>query len=117
MSRNKFTLRLVAWIGAGFSITASGADARLADAAMRGDKDSGRSLLAEHANVSAAQSDGTTALHWVVRKDDLPAAELLIKAGADVKASNRYGITPLNLAATNGNAAMIDKLLRAGADP
>src|ERR1700722_7369030 len=61
--------------------------------------------------------DGTTALHWAVRHDDLKAAEALIKAGADVKAVNRYGVTPINLAATNGSAAMIRKLLDAGVDP
>jgi uncharacterized protein len=97
--------------------SAGGADARLADAAMAGDREAFHSLLSNRANVNVAQPDGTMALHWAVKRDDLAAAEALIKAGADVKAVNRYGVTPMNLAATNGNAAMIRILLDAGVDP
>ena len=71
--------------------------------------------------VSAADitpsADGTTPLHWVVRNDDLAAADKLIHAGADVKAADRYGVTPLYLACTNASVPMIRKLLDAGADP
>ena len=63
-----------------------------------------RALLKQRADVNAAEADGTTALHWAVRADDLETAQLLIRAGANVKAANRYGVTPLSLAATNGNA-------------
>jgi uncharacterized protein len=69
------------------------------------------------ADLRATEPDGTTALHWAVRHDDLKAADALIKDGADAKAANRYGVTPINLAATNGSAAMIRKLLDAGVDP
>jgi uncharacterized protein len=96
---------------------AVGADARLADAVMSGDKDVLRSLPADHAAINTPQADGTTALHWAVRRDDLAAADALIKAGADVRAANRYGVTPMSLAATNGSPAMIRRLLDAGADP
>ena len=61
--------------------------------------------------------DGTTALHWAVRLDDLETADLLIRAGAQVSAANRAGVTALQLAAMNGNAAMIDRLVKSGADP
>jgi ankyrin repeat protein len=79
-------------------------------------------LLGAGANSTGADPrqvdpDGTTALHWAVRHDDLKSADTLIKAGADVNAANRYGVTPINLAATNGSAAMIRKLLDAGVDP
>jgi len=93
-----------------------GAEARLADAAMRGDKEAVRALLVDRSSINVPQADGTTALHWAVRKDDLATAEALIKAGADVKAANRYGVTPMALAAMNGSAAMLEKLLNAGAD-
>src|ERR1700689_1347710 len=89
----------------------------VADAAMKGNKEAVRSLLAQKANLNASQSDGTTALHWAVRADDLDTAELLIRAGANVSAANRDGATPLLLAAVNGNAAMLEKLIQAGADP
>jgi ankyrin repeat protein len=99
-------------------LTAMGAsaDARLADAAMHGDKEAVRSLISDRSSVNVAHPDGTTALHWAVRHDDAGTAELLIKAGADVRATNRYGVSPMTLAATNGSAAMVEKLLNAGAD-
>src|SRR5436309_4357929 len=40
------------------------ADARLADAAMKGDRTAVRALLKEAADVNAPAADGTTALHW-----------------------------------------------------
>ena len=89
----------------------------LADAAMHGNKAAVRGLLQQKANANAPQQDGTTALHWAVRADDLETAKLLIAAGANVKAANREGATPLLLAATNGNAAMLEILIKAGADP
>jgi ankyrin repeat protein len=101
-------------IGAGRAMDAR---AQLADAVMRGDKDVLRSLPADRKAVNAPQADGTTALHWAVRRDDVATAGALIKAGADVKAATRYGITPMSLAAMNGNPAMLRLLLDAGADP
>lgn len=98
----------------GFAATSGSS---VADAVMNGDRDFLRSLPADRDSVNAPQPDGTTALHWAVRRDDMAAVEALIKAGADVKAANRYGVTPMNLAATNGNAAIIRRLLDAGVDP
>src|SRR2546428_4065495 len=95
----------------------SAAVSDLADATMKGDKQAVRSLLQKKADVNAAQVDGTTALHWAVRADDLETADLLIRAGANVSAANRDGVTPMRLAATNGNAPMIQKLIKAGANP
>jgi ankyrin repeat protein len=93
------------------------AGSEVADAVMRGNKDALRSLLQRKVDVNAPQVDGTTALHWAVRADDLQTADLLIRAGAKVSAANREGATPMQLAALNGNAAMIEKLIKAGADP
>src|SRR5437016_402090 len=92
-------------------------DGRLADAAMKRDTAAVRTLLQQKVDVNAPGKDGTPALHWVVRVDDLETAKLLIRAGADAKLADRYGVTPLYLACTNGNAAMIKVLLDAGADP
>jgi len=96
---------------------AGAAASDIADAAMRGDKEAVRSLIEQNANVNTPQVDGTTALHWAVRADDLETAELLIHAGANVSAANHAGATPMLLASINGNAAMIEKLIQAGADP
>jgi ankyrin repeat protein len=116
--RHPLLIVLSLWMLSGPSaVFAAGGEARLADAVMSGDKEVLRSLPAERANINTPQPDGTTALHWAVRHDDLATADALIKAGADVKAANRYGVTPIALAATNGNPAMIRRLLDAGADP
>jgi ankyrin repeat protein len=56
----------------------------VADAAMRGDLQALRAAIARKADVNAPQPDGSTALHWAVERDDLQAADLLIKAGARV---------------------------------
>jgi uncharacterized protein len=95
----------------------AGKDARLAEAAMKRDTAAVRTLLDQKVDVNAPGKDGTPALHWVVRVDDVETAQLLIRAGADVKLADRYGVTPLFLACSNGNAAMIKLLLDAGSDP
>ena len=93
------------------------ASSELADAVMKRNGDAVRSLLQRKADVNAPQIDGTTALHWAVRLDDLNTADALIRAGANVSAANRAGATPMQLAALNGNAAMVAALVKAGADP
>jgi uncharacterized protein len=93
------------------------AGSEVADAVMKGNIQAVRSLIQQKADVNSPQIDGTTALHWAVRLDNLEAADLLFRAGAKVSAANRVGITPLQIAALNGNAAMIEKLVKAGADP
>jgi ankyrin repeat protein len=91
-------------------------NAPLVDAVKSGDKATILALLDSRADVNSAEADGTTALAWAARLDELDLAERLLRAGANVTAANRYGITPLYLACVNGNAAMIEKLLQAGAD-
>ena len=89
----------------------------LADAVMKRDAAAVRALMLRKVDVNAPQPDGTTALLWAVRLDDLDTADLLIRAGANVSASSRDGATPLQLAAQNGSAPMLEKLIKAGADP
>jgi uncharacterized protein len=112
-----FALLLAALLPAIGSNAFAAGDARLADAAMMRDAPAVRALLAQKVDVNAPGKDGTPALHWAVRGDDVATAGLLLGAGANAKLANRYGITPLILAVTNGNAAMIRLLLDAGADP
>ncbi len=106
----------VALAGSMLAVVSYGAASEVADAAMNKNKDAVRLLLAKKADVNAPQADGTTALHWAVRQDDLATVDLLIRAGANVRAANREGATPLYLACVNANVAMIDKLLKAGDD-
>jgi uncharacterized protein len=98
-------------------LSAAASDARVAEAAMRGDAEAVRKLLKDGADVNSAQGDGMTALHWAAMKDQVALAEMLLYAGANVKATTRMGgYTPLTMAAKNGNAALIAALLKGGAD-
>jgi len=93
------------------------ADTRLADAAAKRDVAAVKALIGQKVDVNAFGTDGTPALHWAVRVDDLDMAALLLGAGADAKLPNRTGLTPLALATTNGSPAMMRALLDKGADP
>jgi ankyrin repeat protein len=93
------------------------ARSELADAAERDDKSAVRALLEKKADVNASQVDGTTALHWAVRANDLELTDVLLRAGARAAAANQSGATPMLLAAMNGNAAILERLIQAGADP
>jgi ankyrin repeat protein len=100
------------------SAAVQGADrARLIDAIKSGDRAAARALLKDPAAVAATDADGTTALHWAARNDDVETVSQLLRAGAQAGAANRYGVTPLHLAAVNGSPAAVALLLRAGADP
>jgi ankyrin repeat protein len=93
------------------------ADTRLADAAMKRDTAAVRALMVQKGvDVNAPGRDGTPALHWLVRVNDVETASALIRAGADAKRPNRYGLTPLAIAVGNGNTAMLRLLLEAGVD-
>jgi ankyrin repeat protein len=83
---------------------------------MKRDTTAVRTLVAQGVDVNEPGRDGTPALHWIVRVDDLETARFLTREGADVTRADRYGITPLHLASANGNAAMIELLLASGAD-
>src|SRR5215472_15428437 len=92
--------------------SAAAADLRLVEAIKRRDHKAVTSLLAQHADVNAAQPDGATALSWALYLDDQESADLMLAAGANVKTADEYGETPLTLAAANGNAAVVKKLLK-----
>jgi ankyrin repeat protein len=98
-------------------VSAAGGDARLADAVMRADRETVRTLLQQKVDVNAAQADGTTALHWAVRHNNLETAQTLIRAGAKPDLATRYGVTPFYLALESGNGDMIRALLNAGVNP
>jgi ankyrin repeat protein len=74
-----------------------------------------RAQIKQGADVNAPGSDGSTALLWIARTDDLEAAEALLKAGARVATPNALGVTPVYVAAEHGNAAMLRRFLDAGA--
>ena len=92
-------------------------DTRMADAAMKNDTETVRSLIKQAVDVNAAQGDGMTALHYAALNGNLEMARMLISAGANLKAATRLGsYSPLFMAAKNGNTTVVDALLKAGAD-
>src|ERR1022692_4322913 len=65
----------------------------VADAAMKGDLATVKTLLAQKADVNAAQPDGATAIQWAAYTNNLSLADILIKGGANVKLANHDGAT------------------------
>ena len=98
------------------SVCGCAGQSALSEAVRSEDRTAVRDLLKQHADVNAADPDGTTPLQWAVYADDLETTQLLLHAGANPKTSNRYGATPLSLAATNKDAPIAEALLKAGAD-
>ena len=88
----------------------------VADAVMKGDRVSLRSLLQQRTDVDATQVDGATALHWAVYRDDLEIVDMLLGAQAKVNIANRDGVTPLSMACLYGNVSIVKRLLSAGAN-
>src|SRR6185436_17129802 len=95
---------------------AASPDLRLIQAVKTKDVQAVRTLLKQRIDVNTPQGDGSTALHWAARIDDLAIADVLIRAGARASVVNDTGAAPLHLACFNRSAAMVDRLLGAGAD-
>jgi ankyrin repeat protein len=93
-------------------------EAKIAAAARDGERFAAIALIRSGSeDPDAKLPDGTSALHWAVRSDDLEIVSLLIQAKADVNALDPHGITPLTLACANGNVEIVRKLMSAGANP
>jgi uncharacterized protein len=103
-------LSLIAGIGLGAG------PSEIAGAAERGDRAAVRQLIAQKADVNAAQPDGATALHWAVYRNDTEMIDSLLGAGAKVSVTNRNGISPLYMASLYGNPVVINQLMKRGAD-
>jgi len=88
----------------------------LLDSLNEGDLHQAMALVKDGADVKAAQSNGTTALHLAVYNNDLDLVKALIKNGADVNTVNKYGSSPMSEAATLGDYDIMKALLDAGAD-
>jgi ankyrin repeat protein len=87
----------------------------LMQAALYGDVESVRFLLANGADPNIRNEAGATALMWAV--DDFEKTRLLLERGADVNARSDDGRTPLLIAAGMlGNKAVVKFLLDRGAN-
>ena len=117
MKRSKGFRSLIA-LAAVVLLAAAAPSAPVADAAMRGDVATVRTLLQSGADVNAAQGDGMTALHWAAARGDAQIAGMLAYAGANAEATTRIGAyTPLHLASRAGSASVVELLLDYGGDP
>src|SRR6185295_1927016 len=85
---NRVSLRPIVLGTLVLTLTAAAADLRLLEAIKRRDRKAVVSLLAQHADVNAAQPDGATALSWALYLDDRESADLLLAAGASVKTAD-----------------------------
>lgn len=95
-----------------------GPDAPVADAAARGDLAAVEQLVADGADVNAAQGDGMTALHWAARLGEPALTRTLLEAGARTGARTRLGAyAPLHMAAELGWGEVVEILLEGEADP
>src|SRR5215510_803507 len=108
-----FSLSLLMAVAAG----AANQTLRLVDAVKNQDLEKVRALLGQHAEVNVRSEDGSTALLWAAHWNDLPTAELLVRAGANANVANDFRMTPLSQACTNASSALVDLLLKAGANP
>jgi uncharacterized protein len=98
-------------------VGAASSTSPVADAVMRGDIDTVRTLLQQGADVNAPQGDGMTALHWAAQRGDVELTTMLIFGGANIGAVTRIGqYTPLHLASGAGGAAVVEALIKAGAN-
>jgi len=97
------------------TVAGSPVEAPVAEAAMRGDNETVRSLLRGGADVNAARGDGMTALHWAALNDDTDLISVLVYAGAALEPTTRLGgYTPLHLASREGRALAVARLLTVG---
>jgi uncharacterized protein len=107
------------WLVAATALAAetTSKDLRLVEAAKARNSAAAVALLSKRIDPNIPEPDGTTALHWAVRFDEVALVERLLKAGAKADAANRYGVTPIALACESGSAAVVEQLLKAGVIP
>ena len=75
-----------------------------------------RDLFGRGADVSAADEDGRTLLHWASDRGHEAVARLLIEKGTDVSVATQDGRTPLHGASDGGHEAVAQLLIEKGAD-
>jgi hypothetical protein len=73
-------------------------------------------LLNRGADVKAADTYGSTPLHWACSNGHVDVVQLLLDRGADIKAADTDGSTPLHWACSNGHIDVVQLLLDRGAD-
>ena len=88
--------------------------ARSPTSSRRARRDAALELIAEGADVNAAQGDGTTPLHWATYKLDLELVQLFARPRREGGYQNHYGATPLGEAVKSAHVPLTEALLDAG---
>ena len=86
------------------------------DAALRGQADAVRQLIASGADIASRDDDGSTALALAAAAGQVAALDVLLSAGAEVDARNTSGETALMRAAAKGHSDAVERLLENKAD-
>ena len=116
-ARVSFWVMVIVAVGGGLAAAQSTSRSPVADAASRGETNRVRQQLRDGGDVSTAQGDGMTALHWAASRGDAELASVLLYAGASVQSLTRLGgYTPLHLASQFGHTSVIEVLLDTGAN-
>jgi ankyrin repeat protein len=89
-------------------------DARLVEAAARGDLASVREILGRGVGVDSRDAEGRTAVMAAVYADDLELVQALIEAGADVDIQDDTRASALLATGETGNVEILRAVLRAG---
>ncbi|KAL3113073.1 hypothetical protein niasHT_013538 [Heterodera trifolii] len=87
------------------------------DVAYEGQYDTLVELAAKIEDISIANSEGTTALHYAICAGNFDIVKFLIENGADVNALDVDGWSPLHCAASCNNPKMLRQLIENGACP
>jgi len=91
-------------------------DARLVEAAARGDLDSVKQLLGRGVDVDSRDAQGRTAVTAAVYADDLEMVQTLIEAGADVDIQDDMRTSAFLATGETGNVEILRAVLRADPD-
>ena len=92
------------------------ANARLLEAARKGDIQKVRKLVAAGVDIDGVAEEGYPALHVAAMDNDPKLAKLLIECGADIDATDGLGNSPLCLAVEMSNEGVARMLVEQGAD-
>lgn len=107
-------LALLSHAGTRVDIANAADETPLMLAALRGDLEACKDLLAKGATV---QREGWSPLHYAATGPNPATVKLLLEGGAPVDALSPNGTTPLMMAARYGTEAAVDLLLQHRANP
>jgi ankyrin repeat protein len=110
----KAALALIDWPKTRIDSRTSQDESPLMMAALRGQAELARKLIARGADVNKT---GWTPLHYAATSGQIAIIQMLLDENAYIDAESPNGTTPLMMAAMYGTPAAVKLLLESGADP